>query len=60
MLVDVLGKNVVWAVWCEILNETEVRCNRVVVKTKAKINTYSSGRYIYLYGYIKHVIQILF
>ena len=56
MLVDVLGKNVVWAVWCEILNETEVRCNLVVVKTKAKINTYSSGRYIYLYGYIKHVI----
>ena len=39
MLVDVLGKNVVWAVWCEILNETEVRCNREVVKTKA-INKY--------------------
>ena len=51
MLVDVLGKNVVWAVWCEILNETEVRCNRVVVKTKAKINSYSSGRYIDLWIY---------
>ena len=51
MLVDVLGKNVVWAVWCEILNEAEVRCNRVAVETKAKINAYSSGRYICLWIY---------
>ena len=51
MLVGDMSKNVVWAVWCEILNETEVRCNRVVVETKPKINSYSSGRYIYLWIY---------